>query len=865
MTRRGTTRARILSGILAGMVMVLPATVPAHGRDTASHTPNLALSASFAPARYVVRDSVQRERLLRLLRDPAWADRATGDPDTAGTAPKVEEADAIPYFVQGNAFMFSRGWVKRLAAGEAPAAKKGTVDAGAEGGAGGPEEEWRERARARLERELGGRVDEPGPGFPAGYLPGEAAFVHQATPAEEPKAHCREKPMWPYLKTSTVCGRAVSGVDLGMERVWDRFDGADTLVIAVLDAGFDFLHPELQGRWAINEAEANGLPGVDDDGNGFVDDIRGWDFVDDDNDPQDYNGHGTMTSGVIAAGFDNGTGLPGMLPRVRILPVRVLSTAGFGATDGIAAGIRYAAARGAHVINFSIGIGASGTSTALLRSAFEVARDSGVIIAAAAGNDGLDLDVTPRQPFTYRFDNIYGVAAYDPAPVLSGYSNFGASSVDIAAPGDHIVTTGIPPALTLLREDFENFSGADWSLSDSWTTAPDPRGGKSLQWVSGNTATAILNDVDMRGKRGGLLTVRLTFQPAGVNDGLDLYVLTPTGTIPVNVITRSVDDEVISVNLGVVDETSFRLAFRACILNSRGTCSATATAAGRVLRLDDIRISHADLDPAKHDVITVTGGSSMAAPFFAGYAGLMRLATDRTGTPLTRDLVLAGARPEPWLAGKVATGGRLDVAKGLDFHLKTLPQIAVNDSGATAWKPGAAVHYALTVRDGAGPRPDFTFSPIALPPGGSLSPEGTFAWSTGGSPQGAYAVRARADNGTLTLRSLITFAVGTVAPVRPARPEQASRLRVGGQVFVLPAAGPGRDAGPRTLRLELYGADGRRLHALEGPFSLPPGVRMTDYRLDGIPGVVTGARAWLDGVPLAPARNGGAGTREGTR
>ncbi len=846
------------------LAVLAMATAPAPARDTRPQIPNLALSASFVPARYVVQDSVQRERLLGLLRDAARTDQASGDTGTDGTnntdgpnAPHPLTDEAIPYFVHGNTFTLSRGWVKRLAAGEAPAAKGGAADAGAEEeDAGGKDAELRQRARARLERELGGPVDAPGTGFPAGYLPGEISFVHQATPAEESKAHCREKPMWPYLRTSTVCGRVIAGVDIGMERVWDRFDGADTLVIAVLDAGFDFLHPELQGRWAINEAEANGLPGVDDDGNGFIDDIRGWDFVDNDNDPQDYNGHGTMTAGVIAAGFDNGIGFPGMLPRVKILPVRVLSTAGFGATDGIAAGIRYAAARGAHVINFSIGIGTPGTSTTL-RNAFAAARGAGAIVAAASGNDGLDLDVTPRQPFTYGFENIYGVAAYDPAANLSGYSNFGANSVDIAAPGDHIVTTGIPPALTRLREDFENFTGADWSLSNFWTTAPDPHGGTSLQWLSGNTATAIINDIDMRGKRGGLLTFRLTFQPAGINDGVDIYVLTSAGTIPVNVIARSVDNEVITVNLGVADETSFRIAFRACVLNSLGTCSGSASAAGRVLRLDDVRITHADLDPAKHNVITVTGGTSLAAPFFSGYAGLMRLATDRTGVPLTRALMLSGARREPWLADKLITGGRLDVAKGLDFYLKTLPHIIVNDSDATAWKPGAAVTYALTVRDDAGPRSDFTFSPIALPPGGSLSPGGHFAWPTGGAPQGTYAVRARADNGTLTLRSLTTFAVGTAAPVRPARPEQASRLRVGGQVFLLPAAGPGRDAGPRTLRLELYGADGRLLHALEGPFSLPPGVRMMDYHLDGIRGVTAGVRAWLDGVPLAPARNGG--------
>ncbi len=822
--RRTAWRAGILGMLLVGGA-------PSHGHERPP-APNLALSAAFAPVRYVAQDSAQRERLLEFLQ----------------SATARMENEAAPFSVQGKTFTLSRRWVSFLAAEGAPSLLK-------PGAAPEDEPTRRRRAHQRLEKAVG-PLEEAGMGFPAGYLPVEASYVHQASAAEESKAHCRQKPMWPYLGTSAFCGRTITGADIGMAQVWDRFDGADTLVIAVLDAGFDFLHPELQGRWAVNEAEANGLPGVDDDGNGFVDDIRGWDFVDDDNDPQDYNGHGTMTTGVIAAGFDNGIGIPGMLPRVRILPVRALSTAGFGSTAGIAAGIRYAVARGAHVINFSIGISAPGTN-ATLREAFAAARNAGTIVVAASGNDGLNLDVTPRQPFSYGFENIYGVAAYDPAPNLTGFSNHGANTVDIAAPGDHIVTTGIPPALTLLKEDFENFTGAGWNVTNSWVVAPDENGGKSLQWTAANTATVSRDGIDLRGKRGGLLTFRLTFQPASVNDGLDVYVLTGSDTIPVSGISRAVDNEVISINLGMVDDASFRLVFRACVLNRAGNCSSTASPAGRTLRLDDISITHADLDPAKHTVITVTGGTSLAAPFFAGYAGLMRLAADRTGVPLTRPLMLSGARPEPWLAGKVITGGRLDVAKGLDFYLKTLPRIVVTDPEETSWQPGAAVTYALTVHDeDHGPRHDFTFSPIALPPGSALSPEGLFAWATGAAPQGAYAVRARADNGMHTLRSLTTFTVGTPLPVRTARPDQASRLRVGGHLFLLPSAVMTAHAAPRMLRLELYGADGKTLRTLEGPFTLPPGARMVDYRIgerDGLRGV--GARAWLDGVALRPVRD----------
>lgn len=779
--------------------------------------PDLALSAAFAPARYVVRDSVQRERLKAYLRET-----------------QVRTGRA-PYSIKGNTFTLSRRWVARLAAEE-------------DSVRGEDEPGRRRRARARLERAAGGPVEQAATAFPAGYLPEEAFFVYTATEKEENRAVCRQKPMWPYLERSLLCGDTMTA-HINMAPVWERFDGADTLVIAVLDAGFDFLHPELRGRWAVNAAEANGLPGVDDDDNGFVDDIHGWDFVDEDNDPQDYNGHGTMTSGIIAAGFENGMGLPGMLPRVKILPVRVLSTAGFGSTADIAAGIRYAVARGAHVINFSIGINSTITD-ATLRNAFAAARDSGVIIAAASGNNAQDADATARQPFSYGFANVYGVAAHDPYGALSGFSNFGATRIDIAAPGDHIVTTGIPPARVLHEENFEDFSGAGWTFTGSWTAAADTLGGKSLQWTAGNIATASL-DTDLRGKRGGLLSFRLNMRPASTNDGLDLYVIRANDTLAIGGWSGVVDNRVIAVNLGPGDDSEFRLAFRMCVLNFRGACSSTASTTNRMLRIDDIKITYADLDPTRHDVITVSGGTSLAAPFFAGYAGLMRLTADRAGVPLTRELMLAGVRPEPALAGKVATGGRLDVAKGLAFYLDTLPRIVVSDSARTAWMRGASVAYALRVRDTAGASlPGYTFTPIGLPAGGALSPAGQFAWSSGG-VEGSFAVRAKAEDGTHVLRSLTTFTVGTAIPVRPAAPDQASRLRVAGRVFLLPPAAFAR-GGTHTLRVELYGADGRTVRALEGPLVLPSGARMVEYKLEGLPAV--GARAWLDGKALSPAR-----------
>jgi hypothetical protein len=766
---------------------------------------DLVQSAAFAPPRYRVENPEQRERVRKFLRDNAR--------DSSET-----------FSLRGNVLKLSRGYAERLAGEEG----------GAEKGSG------RHRARLRLERAVGAGIEEGSPAFPTDYYPDDFTL--------------QPKPQWP-LENDGSLPDAVAGVDMNMARVWEQFDGADTLVIAVLDAGFNFLHPDLQNRWFVNQAEANGTAGVDDDHNGYVDDVRGWDFVDVDNDPQDYHGHGTQTGGLIAAGFDNGVGISGMLPRVKILPVRVLSTAGFGNTADIAGGIRYAAAMGAHVINFSIGIPGTATDAAM-RNAFIVARDSGVIVAAASGNDHIDLDAATTQPASYKFDNVYVIGSHNQISWLSGFSNYGATTVDIAAPGEHIVTPTIPPGLPRFGETFENFNAAHWTFTGgTYQAAPDSmQAAMSLKWISGNTATATLNDtLDLAGKHGGLLKFRLRFTPASANDRVyvDAQKIGTTTWIPVGGTAGPVNDAMLSVNLGDVDDSRFRLRFQACVLNVTQTaCSGTASTAARVLRIDDMQVTYADLDPQHQGAYEQDdGGTSLAAPYFAGYAGLMRLATDRMGIPLTRARMLAGSVPSEFLAGKVITGGRLDAAKGLDFYLRTLPRISVTDTTRTNWNPGATVSYALTVVDSAGPRNDFTFSPISNPPGSTLGSTGAFTWNSGGAGQAGYALRAKAVNGPITLRKLVRFTLTTAASIGAARPNQASVLRVGNRAFTLPAAT--FEGGSKILRLEFYGADGRTARTVVGELAIPAGARSVEYRLSGFQGV--GLRAWLNGVPLRSA------------
>ncbi|MEO0947788.1 MAG: cadherin-like domain-containing protein [Cyanobacteria bacterium J06641_5] len=216
---------------------------------------------------------------------------------------------------------------------------------------------------------------------------------------------------------------------------------SDPIVVAIVDTGIDFTQPDLAANLATNDLEANGIDGVDDDGNGFVDDIFGFDFVgDNDSDPFDENFHGTAVAGVIGAIADNGLGIAGVADpfNVELLAVRALDADGTGSLNDAAEAIVFAVENGADVINLSLG---AGGFTFDLFAALAFAAQNDVLVVAAAGNSGQDSDVTPVFPAAFEFDNIISVAATDEAGRLAGFSNFGATSVDLGAPGVGIVST----------------------------------------------------------------------------------------------------------------------------------------------------------------------------------------------------------------------------------------------------------------------------------------------------------------------------------------------------------------------------------------------------------------------------------------
>lgn len=217
--------------------------------------------------------------------------------------------------------------------------------------------------------------------------------------------------------------------------VWAQGYTGQGVVVAIVDTGVDYTHPDLDANIWTNPGEIAG-DGIDNDGNGFVDDIRGWDFVNNDNDPMDDDNHGTHVAGTIAA-ENNGVGNTGVAYNAKIMPVKVLGPNG-GSSSAVAAGIRYAANNGARVINLSLG---GGSANSAITEAIRYAVDTkGATVVIAAGNDG-----GSRPGFPASLSNTLGISvgAVDRTSRLASFSNrAGQQTVDyVVAPGVSVLST----------------------------------------------------------------------------------------------------------------------------------------------------------------------------------------------------------------------------------------------------------------------------------------------------------------------------------------------------------------------------------------------------------------------------------------
>ncbi len=217
---------------------------------------------------------------------------------------------------------------------------------------------------------------------------------------------------------------------------WDIYTGSSDVIVAVIDTGVDYNHRDLAANMWVNQAERDGLSGIDDDENGYIDDVYGYNFVYNNPDPMDDTGHGTHCAGIIAAATDNALDTAGVCWNARIMALKFIGSEGEGTTADVVPAIYYAVANGADILSNSWG---GDEESRLLEEALDFAHSQGVIVVAAAGNEGSDSPFYPAA-----LDNVISVGASDTTDRIWTSSNFG-SWVDLAAPGVNILSLKAGP------------------------------------------------------------------------------------------------------------------------------------------------------------------------------------------------------------------------------------------------------------------------------------------------------------------------------------------------------------------------------------------------------------------------------------
>ncbi|HUT71901.1 MAG TPA: S8 family serine peptidase [Desulfatiglandales bacterium] len=538
--------------------------------------------------------------------------------------------------------------------------------------------------------------------------------------------------------------------DIDAPEAWEITTGSTEVIIAVVDSGVDYNHPDLEAHIWINPGEIPG-DGEDNDNNLLKDDVRGWDFVDIDNDPMDSDDHGTHVAGTIAAIGNNSLGVTGVCWTAKIMALRFLDAFGDGTTDKAISAIEYANDKGAHVINNSWGGG--GYSQALK----EAIDASSALVVCAAGNTGTNIDIAPFYPASFTTPHIISVAATDQndnrsiwTPYAS--SNYGISSVDVAAPGTNIYSCR-PAREDVWSDDFEgafdwttdgtnNFWGlteeASRSSSHSLTDRPD------ADYLPGTESYAQTPAIDLSSKSGAVLT--FWFKGTSLS-GDYFYVQASNNGVNFDELILVIDDQegiywtgsqstfaLATADLGAYDGSSTLYLRFNFYSNADGTVE-------EGWFFDDVTITAASstYNGTEYQFLQ---GTSMAAPHVSGIAGLIKAFNPSLTHTEIKLAIESSVDPKASLNGLVATGGRVNA-----YNAITPCSAPGNLSAGAAsayrinlgWTDNA--HNEMGFRIERKDSPTGIYSQIA-----TVSPNATSYSDTGVSPSTTYSYRIRAYN-----------------------------------------------------------------------------------------------------------------------
>jgi len=440
-----------------------------------------------------------------------------------------------------------------------------------------------------------------------------------------------------------------AGDDMNIEPAWGHITDCSSVVVAVIDSGVNYNQEDLAANmW-------NGGPSFPN---------HGYDYVDNDNDPMDLKGHGTHVAGIIGAAGNNATGTTGVCWKASIMAVRVLDATGRGTTASIIQGVNFAVTHGAKVINMSLG--GNGALDLAYSNAITSAQISDVVVVVAAGNETSNNDVTAVYPCNFTQPNLICVAALDQNYALASFSNFGATSVDVGAPGTNILssyagtTTTTPDSLTT------------WTISGGWTHVVnnghdflvDPAPFLVAKYVANLNDTATKAFITSAAS-----SVVLNFSAAInlANSGDSLVVgVDPNGVNPFGAgLTGSIP--------GPLDTAGSVSRFPVDISNCAGK---TSCLIGFKLATGPSTPGDFGIGITQFSITTLTlttntyqidNGTSMASPEVAGLAAMLRAYNPQYTYADTVNAIKNGGRSIPALAGKTTTGKAVDVMQSLAY------------------------------------------------------------------------------------------------------------------------------------------------------------------------------------------------------
>ena len=462
---------------------------------------------------------------------------------------------------------------------------------------------------------------------------------------------------------------AANDHDIDAPEAWNVTTGSADVLVAVVDSGVDITHPDLDGNIWTNPDETEN--GVDDDLNGLIDDIHGWDFVNEDNVARDNIGHGTHVAGTIGAEGNNAQGISGVAWEVSLLPIRA-GNVDLETVD-VLESFDYACEMGADVVNASFG----GPASFAIQDG--ITDCPGTLFVVAAGNQAANVDNHPVYPCAYPNANIVCVGATDRTDGLAYFSNFGATRVDLAAPGDSILSA--TPRQVLFADGFESSlaawapaspSGKDWSRSTSIRASGAGSASDSANGAYANGSNTWIRStppLDLQVGSECQLDYAVRYELQLLKDWLLVEGregdhawrvidsgaagdLAWTGSSEGAFVDWSEDLEADEFDGAAAFSVRFRLLTDGSVRRDG-------------VHLDDVVVHCLTGSHGTNDFVRFSG-TSMAAPHVSGVAALLLAAYPNATVAQLKAALLNGADARSVLAGKVRSGGRLNARGALD-------------------------------------------------------------------------------------------------------------------------------------------------------------------------------------------------------